>query len=88
MNRDIFAKEKQAWLETARAEARRLLRKNYEITIEDVLAEVPLPDYLNRNTIGHVFLSPEFKKVGYTTAKHAAANHRVIAKWKMKGEWL
>jgi len=81
MMTDLFAKERQQWVEDCQATARRLLTYREEITIEDVLAECPRPKYIHRNTTGQVFKNSDFKMTGFTKSRRAVSKGRWIMKW-------
>ena len=63
--KDLFKKEREAWIENARVTARKLLDNKSLITIEDVLKECPRPPYLHRNTTGSIFRCDDFVAVGW-----------------------
>lgn len=63
--KDLFKKEREAWLEEARVTAKKLLEDKSLITIEDVLKECPRPEYIHRNTTGNIFRCDDFKPVGW-----------------------
>lgn len=63
--KDLFKKEREAWIENARVTARKLLENKSLITIEDVLKECPRPPYLHRNTTGSIFRCDDFVPVGW-----------------------
>lgn len=81
---DLFKNQKLQWIEEARNRAHQLLKKQYSITIEDVLREHPLPKFLHRNTIGAVMNQSEFKKIGYEPARKASSRGHIIAVWTEK----
>lgn len=84
----LFQDTKKTWIEGARATARRLLRNRYQITIEDVLAEFPLPKYLHRNTIGTVFQDREmFQAKGFTVSRRRISHGRAIRYWTLTDEY-
>lgn len=80
---DLFKGERQAWLDSARATARKLLIMRPYITINDVLAECPRPTYVHRNTTGHVFRHSDFRVFGVTRSRAKLANRRLICQWKL-----
>jgi hypothetical protein len=82
---DLFGKGREDWLETARHEARKLLRARQFITIEDVLDICPKPTYLHRNTIGSVF-NNDFVPVGFAKSRRTVSKGRWIRQWKLKNE--
>jgi hypothetical protein len=81
---DLFKQPKIAWLEKARAEARKLLERKEYITSEEVTEVCPLPRYLHRNTIGGIFQHPDFQVVGVTFARRPSSNSRLIRKWALR----
>lgn len=85
---DIFKDAKAAWLDNARATARKLLERRDYITSEDVTAVCPLPKDLHRNTIGGIFQHSDFQMVGVTTARRPAAHNRLIRKWALRNPEL
>lgn len=80
---DLFQMGKEDWLEQARHEAKKLLRRRHVITIEDVLDVCPKPTYLHRNTIGSVF-NGDFVPVGFAKSKRLVSRGRWIRQWKLK----
>ncbi len=80
---DLFKQPKQAYLDEARAVARKLLARRDYITSEDVTALCPLPRYLHKNLIGHIMQHPDFEAVGYAPARRPSSNGRVIRKWTL-----
>ncbi len=79
---DLFNREREAWLETARATARKLLRTRYFITIEDVLTICPRPQYVHRNTTGRVF-NGDFIPTGWKKSTRPLMNSRQVRTWRM-----
>jgi hypothetical protein len=80
---DLFRKGKEDWLQSARDEAKKLLKRRYSITIEDVLEVCPKPTYLHRNTIGSVF-NGDFVPVGFTKSKRLVSKGRYIRQWRLR----
>jgi hypothetical protein len=80
---DMFAKERQAWIDQCRAMARRLLATREAITIEDVLQEFPRPKYIHRNTTGQIFKHEDFKASGFTKSRREVSKGRWIMTWKL-----
>lgn len=78
---DLFAKERQQWIDDCQATARKLLTHREEITVEDVLAECPRPKYIHRNTTGQVFKHPDFRMTGFTKSRRTISKGRWIMKW-------
>lgn len=80
---DLFQSEKQEWLESCRITARNLLREKPFVTVEDVLKECPRPNFVHRNTTGHIFNDPDFKCVGWLPSKRPAMNGRYVRTWRL-----
>ena len=80
--KDLFKKEREAWIENARVTARKLLDNKSLITIEDVLKECPRPPYLHRNTTGSVFRCDDFVAVGWRKSERPLMNARIDGKSK------
>lgn len=80
---DLFKKEKEAWLDTARATAKNLLRNRLRITVEDVLERCPRPDYVHRNVTGHIFQDKDFKAIGWRPSRRPAMNGRQVREWAL-----
>lgn len=80
--KDLFKKEREAWLEEARTTAKKLLEDKALITIEDVLKECPRPEYIHRNTTGKVFNS-DFKLVGWRKSERPVMNGRFVRVWRL-----
>ena len=83
--KDLFKKEREAWVENARVTARKLLDYKSLITIEDVLKEGPRPPYLHRNTTGSVFRCDDFVAVGWRKSERPLMNGRFVRVWRMRG---
>ena len=82
--KDLFKKEREAWLEEARVTAKKLLEDKSLIAIEDVLKECPRPEYIHRNTTGTVF-NNDFKPVGWRKSERPIMNGRFVRVWRMRG---
>ncbi len=80
---DLFALSKQEWLDGARWQARILLRDKPYITIEDILAVYPRPDYLHVNITGSVFKDKDFVADGWTRSKRKSSNGRQVMRWRL-----
>lgn len=80
---DLFAQERQVWVDDARAVARKLLMERTYITINDVLKKCPRPTYLHRNTNGQVFRHKDFKTYGFEKSKAKLAKGRIICQWQL-----
>lgn len=83
--KDLFKKEREAWIENARVTARKLLENKSLITIEDVLKECPRPPYLHRNTTGSIFRYDDFVPVGWRKSERPLMNGRFVRVWRMRG---
>ena len=81
--KDLFKKEREAWLESARLAAKELLEDKPLITIEDVLKVCPRPEYIHRNTTGKVF-NNDFQPVGWRKSKRPIMNGRFVRIWRLK----
>jgi hypothetical protein len=81
--KDLFKKEREAWLENARLAAKELLEEKPLITIEDVLRVCPRPEYIHRNTTGKVF-NNDFQPVGWRKSKRPIMNGRFVRIWRLK----
>lgn len=77
---DLFGQSREAWLESARNQARKLLAEKPYITIEDVLENCPRPTYVHRNVTGNVF-NEEFKPVGFAKSRRTVSKGRWIRQW-------
>lgn len=83
--KDLFKKEREAWIENARVTARKLLENKSLITIEDVLKECPRPPYLHRNTTGSIFRCDDFVPVVWRKSERPLMNGRFVRVWRMRG---
>lgn len=83
--KDLFKKEREAWLEEARVTAKKLLEDKSLITIEDVLKECPRPEYIHRNTTGNIFRCDDFVPVGWRKSERPLMNGRFVRVWRMRG---
>lgn len=77
----LFSQTREDWLDATRSTARNLLRTRTYITIDDVLAICPRPQFLHRNTTGQVFKHPDFKVYGFQKSTNPLANGRIICQW-------
>lgn len=69
------------WLRVARQVAHRIADERGTVTIDDVLAVVPLPDDLHHNVAGATFRKG-FRHVGYTKTKQPQGHARTIMVWQ------
>ena len=83
--KDLFKKEREVWLESARLAAKELLEDKPLITIEDVLKVCPRPEYIHRNTTGKV-LNNDFQPVGWRKSKRPIMNGRFVRIWRLKDD--
>lgn len=81
---DLFKQQRSEWLDSARATAKKLLRGKYFITIEDVLAINPRPQFVHRNTTGLVFNHSDFVNFGMARSTRPAMNGRMIMRWRIR----
>lgn len=84
----LFQREKEAWLERARKEARKQLRRKPTITIEDVLKKCPRPEYIHRNTTGSVFQDVAFVATGWRPSKRPLMNGRQVRVWALNPKYV
>ena len=83
--KDLFRSQREAWIETARAEATKLLKRGKPyVTINDVTERVPRPSYLHHNVAGSVFNKSLFEQCGYEDSTRPAARGHVIKRWRLK----
>ena len=80
---DLFQNERDKWLEETRAVARKLLKRKFSITIEDVLEKCPRPQYVHPNTTGRVFLGTDFKAIGWQPSMRPSMNGRQVRRWTL-----
>lgn len=81
---DLLQKERDNWLDEARAAAKRLLKKRAYVTIEDVLKICPRPTYIHRNTTGNVFRDDDFTAFGWAPSKRPLMNGRQVRLWRLR----
>lgn len=85
---DLFRGSYQDYIDTLRAEARKQLRLKPSITIEDLTEVHPRPDFVKPNTMGKVFLHPDFEPTGAPVrAKHQSAKGHWLGRWKLSREY-
>ena len=82
--RDLFNKEREAWLNNARKAAKKLLKTRSVITIEDVLSECPRPQFVHRNTTGRVFNDLDFVAVGWRHSSRPLMKGRQVREWTLR----
>lgn len=85
--KDLFKSQREAWIDSARAEATRLLKcgKPY-VTINDVTERVPRPSYLHHNIAGAVFNKELFEECGFEASTRLEARGHVIRRWRLKND--
>lgn len=83
MQINIFYEAEQKYIDSARKKAVELLlrRKDKGITIEDVENVCPRPYGVSKKVNAKVFKNDVFRPLGYTRARHTAANGHVIRLW-------
>lgn len=81
---NLFETNRREFLELARWVAIKIAKRQGNVTIDDVRAEVKVPLNLDGRVLGAVFNSPEFEKVGYTTTKVKTSHGRPIAVFHLK----
>ena len=81
----FIGEQKAAYLDDARAAAKRLLRHRQYITTDDVRAICPVPHMVNPKIMGSVFKHPDFESTGqYVPSRRSEAHGRPIQKFKLK----
>lgn len=85
---NLFRKEREAWLSTARSTAYDLLLSQQTITIEDVLKICPRPSYLHPGVTGHVFQDVMFRPVGFRKSLRPISNGRVVRVWTLSNAYM
>ena len=83
---DLFRSERTEWIQSARMIARKLLTQRQQITIVDVLNELPRPQYVHPNTTGHIFRDKDFKLVGFRKSTSKFARGRFVGVWELNEE--
>lgn len=83
----LFRVEAQEWVAGARKVAQDLLLEHPTITILDVLEVHPLPKYLKKNIIGHVFKDEVFMKQGIMRSPVPVANGHFIHRWSLNANF-
>jgi hypothetical protein len=84
--KDLFQKERQAWLLDCQAAARKLLRTRLDITIEDVLEVCPRPSYIHKNTTGSVFRHDDFVAFAFAKARKPSSHSRYVMRWRLSDD--
>lgn len=79
-----YKKNREDWLDSCRAAARKLLLTRYSITSEDVTELVPRPENVHHNATGSIFRDDDFTSVGYTLTRRTTSHRRLIRKWGLK----
>lgn len=69
---------KTDWVESARAVAMEIARRNHRVTIEDVLAECPLPPDLDPRCVGGVFKTNIFTRIGDQPIRTDDGRYKII----------
>ncbi len=67
-----------SWIEEARGVATRIAQDNGEVTIEDVLSELPLPEDCDPRIVGGVFKHPSFVRVGNRVLKARDRRYKTV----------
>mgnify|MGYP001250747849 CR=1 FL=1 len=67
-----------SWIEEARSVAVRIATDSGEVTIEDVLSELPLPADCDPRIVGGVFRHPDFKRINSRVLKAADGRYKTV----------
>lgn len=79
----IFYEAEQKYIDQARRKAVELLKRRPHISIEDVEDACPRPYGVSKKVNAKVFKNDVFRPLGYTRARHMAANGHVIRLWAL-----
>jgi hypothetical protein len=74
---------KHSWIGHARVVAQTIAQNNGSVTIEDVLAELPLPDELDPRIVGGVFKHPMFKRTGNRTIQARDGRYKTVGMFSL-----
>lgn len=85
---NIFYEAEQKYIDQARRKAVELLKKRPHITVEDVLVACPRPYGVSKKVNAKIFKNDVFRPLGYTRAKHTAANGHVIRLWCLNSAYF
>ena len=80
---NLFEVTRGEFLLFARWVAKKIAKKQGNVTIDDIRNEVKVPLNLDGRVLGAVFNTPEWEKVGYAQTKVKSSHGRVVAVWRL-----
>jgi len=80
----LFAVSHATLLETCRALAVVIARRQGHVSINDIREQIDLPPGVHPSTLGAVFRTRQFRAIGYVEALHPAAHARAVRVYTLK----
>jgi len=82
----LFEKNRRAYVEYARRQARHLIYKHGSVTVDDLrdFIEDSIPAWMSRKFLGAVLAGKEFIPVGFTKTKRKSSHGRLIRIFKLR----
>lgn len=80
---DFFQIRDAEFLDTCRALAVEVCRRQGTVSINDIRAGISLPTSMHPSVLGAVFKTKQFQACGYTEATHPQAHARVVRVYQL-----
>jgi hypothetical protein len=85
---ELFTVQIQDYLDEARDLAETIARRKQFVTIDDVLAELPRPEYVEPRRLCHLFSGDKYERFmkigGKTSVRGFPSNRHYIGIWQLK----
>lgn len=81
---DLLERTRGEYLETARACARKLLKKQTYVTVNDIRKACPPPEDVDPRVMGAIFAPSEFESLGAVRSDRTECHGRDIKRFRLK----
>lgn len=81
----LFEIRQTEFLESCRALAIEVCKRNGRVSINDIRARISVPPGVHPSVLGSVFKTKAFSVVGFTEAAHPQAHARIVRVYALKG---
>lgn len=81
----LFQLREAEFLETCRALAIEVIKRNGKVSINDIRERLAVPPGTHPSVLGAVFRTKQFRVVGFTEATHPQAHARIVRVYALKG---
>jgi hypothetical protein len=75
---------KETWIKVARENAKLIAKQQGEVCADDIHRTLPIPSYIDKRNMGHVFKGLEF--VRFKKSIRTECHHRTIAVFRLKDQ--